>query len=173
MAEINAQSSGSRSTGKIRSRKASTRIDMTPMVDLAFLLLTFFMLATTFNKSLVMELVMPEKVDSTQTPPLIQPEDVLNLVLGGNNQVFWYQGEDASQGQLTSYSTSGIRQVLLDNREKKKLWVFIKPSDASNYQNVVNVLDEMSITAIQRYSVADLTAADRALVKLDAQTLTN
>jgi len=168
MAEINAQSDGSRSAGKIRSRKASTRIDMTPMVDLAFLLLTFFMLATTFNKSLVMELLMPEKADSAQTLPPIEAENVLNLVLGSNNQVFWYQGEDASQGQLTSYSTNGIRQVLLEHREKKKLWVFIKPSQASNYQNVVNVLDEMSITAIQRYSLADLTAADRALVKLDS-----
>jgi biopolymer transport protein ExbD len=173
MAEINAQSGGSRSAGKIRSRKASTRIDMTPMVDLAFLLLTFFMLATTFNQSLVMELVMPEKADSTQTLPPIEAENVLNLVLGRNNQVFWYQGEDASQGQLTSYSTNGIRQVLLEHREKKKLWVFIKPSQASNYQNVVNVLDEMSITAIQRYSLADLTAADCALVKLDSQTFTN
>lgn len=170
MAEINAQSGGSRSTGNIRSRKASTRIDMTPMVDLAFLLLTFFMLTTTFNQSMVMELVIPEKADSTQTLPLVKPEEVLNLVLGSNNQVFWYQGEDASRGQLTSYSTSGIRQVLLENREKKKLWVFIKPSDAANYQNV---LDEMSITAIQRYSVAELTAADRALVKLDPQTFTN
>ena len=168
MSEINSNSGGSRSPGKVRSRKASTRIDMTPMVDLAFLLLTFFMLATTFNKPLTMELVMPEKVDSTATPPPAKPENVLNLVLGSKNQVFWYHGENASQGRLTSYSTSGIRKVLLENRQKQKLWVFIKPSNASKYQNVVNVLDEMSITGINRYSLAELTADDRALVKVDS-----
>jgi biopolymer transport protein ExbD len=173
MSEINSNSGGTRSPGKIRSRKASTRIDMTPMVDLAFLLLTFFMLATTFNKPIVMELVMPEKDNSPGKPPLIKPEDVLNLVLGSNNQVYWYHGEDASQGKLTSYSISGIRKLLLENREKKRLWVFIKPSEASKYENVVNVLDEMSIADIHHYSLAELTAEDRALVKLDFQTLTN
>jgi biopolymer transport protein ExbD len=167
MAEINSNKDSSRSSGKVRSKKASTRIDMTPMVDLAFLLLTFFMLATTFSKPIAMPLVMPE---DTGTPQELNQKNVLNLVLGAKNQLFWYLGEDASQGRLINYSSSGLRKVLLENREKKHLWVFIKPDDASQYQNVVDVLDEMSISNIQRYSLADMTTADRELVKGSALT---
>ena len=59
MAEIS-QGSGKKD-GKVRSKKTSTRIDMTPMVDLAFLLLTFFVMTTTLNKPQTMEITMPEK----------------------------------------------------------------------------------------------------------------
>ena len=65
MAEIS-QSSGSSSRVRIRSKKLSTHIDMTPMVDLAFLLLTFFILTTTLNKLKVMEIGMPEKTKETK-----------------------------------------------------------------------------------------------------------
>jgi biopolymer transport protein ExbD len=171
MAEINSNKDSSRSPNKVRSKKASTRIDMTPMVDLAFLLLTFFMLATTFSKPIAMPLVMPEIPDPTDPQNPVKSENALNLVLGANNQVFWYVGEEASEGQLTNYSSSGLRKMLLENRKKKHLWVFIKPDDASQYQNLVHVLDEMSISNIQRYSLADMTTADRELVK--GLTLTN
>jgi biopolymer transport protein ExbD len=69
MGEINAQGGGDKK-GKVRSKKASTKIDMTPMVDLAFLLLTFFMLATTFSKPQTMEITMPEKPKKKNNNPL-------------------------------------------------------------------------------------------------------
>ena len=161
MSEINTTQGSSGRSGKVRSKKSSTRIDMTPMVDLAFLLLTFFMLATTLFEPPAMPLEMPR--DSGQTTPINQ-RNVLNLVLGNGNRVFWYSGTDASQAKLADYSPKGIRQVLLANRDNRKLWVFIKPSDASTYQNLVDALDEMAIAHVQRYSLAGLTPADRGFV---------
>jgi biopolymer transport protein ExbD len=136
-------------------------LDMTPMVDLAFLLLTFFILATTLSKPLTMPLVMPEK--SKEPGGLINPGNLMNLVLGGKNQLFWYIGVDASKAVSTTYSPNGIRKLLLAKQNNRKLWVFIKPTDASTYQNLVDALDEMAITGIRHYSVADASVDDQAL----------
>ena len=90
MAEVS-QDSGKKD-GKVRSKKTSTRIDMTPMVDLAFLLLTFFVMTTTLNKPQTMEITMPEKPKEQDKPPVVNEKRVLTLVLGGNNKVYWYLG---------------------------------------------------------------------------------
>src|SRR4051812_6193474 len=141
MAEINTNSSRASTHGKVRVKKIATRLDMTPMVDLAFLLLTFFILATTLSKPLAMPLVMPEKVKDSTIIPQINPKNLLNLVLGANNQLFWYIGEDASKAVSTNYSSNGMRRLLREKRNNKKLWVFIKPTDASTYRNLVDALD--------------------------------
>ena len=80
MAEIS-QGSGKKD-GKVRSKKTSTRIDMTPMVDLAFLLLTFFVMTTTLNKPQTMEITMPEKPKIEDKQPMVNEKRVLTLVLG-------------------------------------------------------------------------------------------
>src|SRR2546422_8552426 len=89
MAEINPQLG--QKSAKVRSKKSSTRIDMTPMVDLAFLSLTFFILTTTLNKLNVMEIAVPERSPDANPPP-INAKHVLTLVLDGNNKVYWRQG---------------------------------------------------------------------------------
>ncbi|HTA82166.1 MAG TPA: biopolymer transporter ExbD [Bacteroidia bacterium] len=99
---------------KKRAKKLSTKLDMTPMVDLGFLLLTFFMLTTTFNKPKVIGLTPPVKdtshvkVDTTS----------LTVILSGNNKVYYYQGllaesSDKNNISLTDFSAKGIRQVIL------------------------------------------------------------
>jgi biopolymer transport protein ExbD len=121
MAEISQTSEGS-SNGKIRTKKRSTKIDMTPMVDLAFLLLTFFILTTTFNDPYVIPLPMP---DGPQTP--MNDKNILNVVLAENNKVYWWDGLDG-EVQSTDYSTKGIREVLQSHTTKNsKLMVLIKP----------------------------------------------
>lgn len=147
----------------------SLRLDMTPMVDLAFLLLTFFMLTTTFSKPLAMELQMPEQSDPTKSEPLLNYQNVLTLVLGAHNQVFWYKGDNASLAKSTNYAANGIRKLLLTHRNNPRLWVFIKPDDRANYQNIVDALDEMAIAGIARYSIADMTSSDRTSVQLVSQ----
>jgi biopolymer transport protein ExbD len=99
---------------KLRAKKASTHIDMTPMVDLAFLLLTFFMLTTTFSKPKTMEINMPVK------DPNIPPSKINNAVtvlLTDKNRIYWYYGEfkpDSTKLQLSDFSPVGLHKILLD-----------------------------------------------------------
>lgn len=167
MAEINTGGGGGhKKGGKVRSKKQSTKIDMTPMVDLAFLLLTFFMLATTFNKPKTMELVLPEKPKPEDAPPKVNEKNVLTLLLAKDNKVVWYIGVTDPQPTVTGFSKNGIRKVLLEKQAEigKKFVVLIKPSDGSTYRNVVDILDEMAITNIRSYALVDIDPADKDLL---------
>lgn len=164
MAEIS-QDSGKKD-GKVRSKKTSTRIDMTPMVDLAFLLLTFFVMTTTLNKPQTMEITMPEKPKEEDKQPLVNEKRVLTLVLGGNNKIYWYLGITDPKVELSDFSNDGIRKVLLQqNAQIREMVVLIKPSDESKYKNVVDILDEMNISNIARYALVDITPVDKELIK--------
>jgi biopolymer transport protein ExbD len=164
MAEIS-QGSGKKD-GKVRSKKTSTRIDMTPMVDLAFLLLTFFVMTTTLNKPQTMEITMPEKPKAEDTQPLVNEKRVLTLVLGEQDKIYWYLGITDPKVELSNFSNDGIRKVLLQqNAQIKEMVVLIKPSDESKYKNVVDILDEMNISNIARFALVDITPVDKELIK--------
>lgn len=138
---------------------------MTPMVDLAFLLLTFFVLTTTLNKGMVMDLHMPEKLTQTPPPP-IEAKEALTLVLGNNDQIFWYTGVPNGETQVTNYSSIGIRKILNEKKASiKGLVVLIKPSQQSQYKNVVDLLDEILIADIKRYAIVDIEPQDLALLE--------
>lgn len=138
---------------------------MTPMVDLAFLLLTFFVLTTTLNKGMVLDLHMPEKLDKTPPPP-IEAKKALTLILGSNDQIFWYMGVLNGETQVTNYSSIGIRKILNEKKASiKGLVVLIKPSQQSQYKNVVDLLDEILIANIKRYAIVDIEPQDVALLK--------
>lgn len=139
---------------------------MTPMVDLAFLLLTFFMLTTTFNKPQTMEIIMPEKPATEDQPPLVNEKKVITLVLGEKDKIYWYQGITDPRVEQTTFSKDGVRKILLEhNASIKDMLVLIKPTDQSRYKNVVDILDEMSISDIKRYALVDVTPADLDLIK--------
>ncbi len=104
--------------GKKRPKKHSTAIDMTPMVDLMCLLITFFMLTTAFSKPKVMDIILPDKIKKNEKvePPKIADSRTLNVILGPNDIVYWYPGkpDPAVTLQATNFSATGIREVLLD-----------------------------------------------------------
>ncbi|MBO9731822.1 MAG: biopolymer transporter ExbD [Chitinophaga sp.] len=167
MAEINtSEKGGGRGT---RSSKKSTRVDMTPMVDLGFLLITFFMLTTTMAQPKTMDLVMPK-----DGPPMPLPDKkALTIVLGPDNKIAWYEGigtDPAMPPQIhyTSYANhAGIRDVIIDKKntvqqafQKNELMVLIKADRHSNYKNVVDIMDEMLINQVDRYAVVDITPAE-------------
>lgn len=104
--------------GKVRAKKQSTHIDMTPMVDLAFLLLTFFMLTTTFGKPKTMEINMPVKDPTNQVKNEVN--NALTFLLSGDDKVYWYYGELKPETKLTltDYSPQGIRKLLLDRNKQ-------------------------------------------------------
>jgi biopolymer transport protein ExbD len=168
MAEISQGGGGGhKKGGKVRVKKQSTKIDMTPMVDLAFLLLTFFILTTTFNKPKTMEVNMPDKVDDETQQTKINEKDILNLVLAENDKIFWWIGLEPPVN-TTNYSKDGVRKVLLEQtRANPKMMVLIKPKDESRYENMVNILDEMDITDIKRYAIVEYSNDDKAIITGD------
>lgn len=165
MAQIQGGGGGGHKKGKkIRSKKQSTKTDMTPMVDLAFLLLTFFLLTTTFNKPKTMEVNMPDKVDDETQQTKINERDILNLVLAEDNKIYWWVGLEPPVSE-TNYSKTGVRQIVLQHTQANpKMMVLIKPKDESRYENIVNILDEMDITDTKRYAIVDYTTDDTAII---------
>ena len=157
---------------KPRARKHNFRLDMTPMVDLAFLLLTFFMLTTTFAKPNVMQLTMPVKPELDEENP-VRESHALTIILGQAHKVYYYFGlarpSDPSVPVPTLHTTNfgpkGIRQVLpARSRQQPAPIVLIKAGPRAKYQDMVDALDEMNITGQKKYALTDLTAADRQLL---------
>lgn len=167
MAELGGGGGGSKKKGgKVRVKKSSTRIDMTPMVDLAFLLLTFFVMTTTLNKPQAMQINMPDKPKEGDEQPEVNEKNVLTLVLGENDKVYWYIGITNPEVKVTDFSASGIRKVLLEKKvEIPKLIVLIKSLDEARYKNMVDIMDEMNISSVQRFALVEITDVDKDLVK--------
>jgi biopolymer transport protein ExbD len=118
MAEVDTGGGGDHGKhGKKRAKRSSTKIDMTPMVDLAFLLLTFFMLTTTFSKPNAMEINMPLK-DPTVEPPKIAESTVMTVILSENNKIYYYYGITDPKVEQTNFGPDGIRKVLLKRNKK-------------------------------------------------------
>jgi biopolymer transport protein ExbD len=166
MAEIESGGGG----GKKGRKKMSTKVDMTPMVDLAFLLITFFMLTTTLNKQQVMQLNTPPKIDPNEkiTPPEVDESRGLTIILGEENKVFYYfkKGEETQFHETDYNPEEGIRKVLMDKKQQiKDPVVIIKPMKTSTYKNVVDMLDEIAITKIEYYTLTNIEPGDLALVE--------
>lgn len=167
MAELEQKETGKKGKKKKGRKKMSTRIDLTPMVDLGFLLVTFFMLTTTFSKPQTMEINLPvkpkEQVPEEQENAL-KASKALNILIGGENKIYWYRGlphEAIEPTTETNFSADGIRKVLLEkNRSIQDMVVLIKPTNEANYKNVVDILDEMNICNIKRYALVDITTDD-------------
>ncbi|MBO6186121.1 MAG: biopolymer transporter ExbD [Chryseobacterium sp.] len=173
MAQVQVQDKSAKG-GKVRSKKNNPAVDMTPMVDLNFLLLMFFMFTSTFSKPNVMDLGLPAKPDPTKPQPPPNEIDLSNsitLLLGKDNRVFWHQQDQAGLNDQTMTETSfdreGIREIIKQAKaraKKKDLFtVIIKPTDDAVYKNFVDILDEMAITKSERYGVTDLKPYEKAV----------
>jgi biopolymer transport protein ExbD len=167
MAELNTAEGGSKKKhgGKVRAKKISTKVDLTPMVDLAFLLITFFMLTTTLNKPNAMELNMPKKVDDPAKKALVNEELLLNLVLDKDDAVWWYEGSTVSDLKKIAFTNGkgGVRDIIYWKQDKLErsygnkdtMICIIKTTDEAKYKNMVDALDEMDITNVKRYALQD------------------
>lgn len=171
-------------SGKVRAKKQSTKVDMTPLADLGFLLITFFMFTTTFSKPNVMGLNMPPKQENPppdQKDPEIDLTNSISIVIGGDNKLYWHQQDKtkltADQLHETSYSKEGIRNDILAAKQRAKtpdnFTVIIKPTDESTYENLVNVLDEMEITESSRYGIVDIAPSEIAVYEEKSGTSSN
>jgi biopolymer transport protein ExbD len=179
MAEVSSEGGGGKpKSGKPKQKKSSTKIDMTPMVDLAFLLLTFFMLTTSFSKPKTMPVIMPEK--PKEKPKEINQFDVMHLILAPDDKLFYYIGIDNPEVRVAHYdptSKRSIRKVLVTEQNKNfreraggdssqfRFTVLIKPMEGSRYKNLVDMFDEMNISHIRSYALVDIAPSEIDLVK--------
>jgi biopolymer transport protein ExbD len=198
--------------GKKKAKKHAPHIDMTPMVDLMCLLITFFMLTTAFSKAKIMEINLPEKLkDKNVEPPKISASRTLNIVLGPEGKLYYYPGtvkpEDYNSLpplQPTDYSANGIRTLLLERNRAlfKKIDDFknqvltgkiVMPADSvqksisklktdddtgpivlikaykkATYGNFVDILDEMNICGIARYTFVEIAWYEEKMVETAA-----
>ena len=177
MAEIQPKGDSGGKGGKKRAKKMSTKIDMTPMVDLAFLLLTFFMLTTTFAKPNVMQLTMPVKKTDDVEDTKIKASQAMTIMLGKDNKAYYYFGLNTPNDKtvqkpelkVTNFSASGIRQVLLERqRRQPEPIILIKPTEDAKYKNMVDILDEMNITNQKKYALVKVPKEDLDLIKESA-----
>ncbi len=165
MAELNT----SEKSGSGRSKRMNLKVDLTAMVDLAFLLITFFMLTTTLAKPNMMNIAMPVGDDTGGA----KKSQTLTLCIGSGNQLFWYTGtnEKPEKFAKTNFNKSGIRDLLIARSKEvlentgHNLMVLIKPSDRSQYKDLVNVIDELNITQVPSYAIVDISKEDVSRLK--------
>ena len=177
MAELDTSGWGKKGGGKVRSKKASTRVDLTAMVDLAFLLITFFILTTTLQKPKAMDLVMPDKDEKTNNQLPVPESRTMTILLGANNKLEWYIGmpsKPVTSPVVEGYGKNGIRKALVEKAQEikaasggKEMIVLIKPSDKSTYANMVSIMDELNIVNNQSRAIVDITPIEIELLKRD------
>ena len=164
MAEMNnPKNLSSKSKSAFRRKVLSTRVDLTPMVDLGFLLITFFIFTTTMSQANAMKLIIPDERGEHMN---IKQTGALTLMPANNGKVYFYEGQlDPSKFQLTNLKD--IRQLIMDKKlrtKNKDFFVVIKPADSSNYGDLVKILDEMKINQVKRYAIAKIEKEELTLI---------
>jgi biopolymer transport protein ExbD len=175
MAELNQDSGGGKKGGKVRSKKQGGRVDLTAMVDLAFLLITFFMLTTSLNKPNAMDVTVPDKNEENLEDRLEVADDrTTTILLAGNNKIVWYSGlfDNPIEGPETvDYGAEGIRKVLMrklvevPQRTGEDLILVVRPSDDATHKNLVDILDELKIVDAQKYSLGTILEIENAFLR--------
>src|ERR1700761_7629225 len=165
MAEMDTSGGGGhkKGPGVKKGKKLSTRVDLTPMVDLGFLLITFFIFTTTMARPRALQVIKPK--DSPDLTP-VRKSAVITLLPGGKDQVYYYEGDDPTKMQVTSFE--GIRNIVLDKKhgtDTAWLEVILKPTPDATYKNTVDILDEMTIDDIHHYALVEATPYEYSIIR--------
>jgi biopolymer transport protein ExbD len=178
--------------GVKKAKKLSTRVDMTPMVDLGFLLITFFIFTATMNEPSTMDLNMPKDTDKEDEQTKTKQSGALTVMLGKNDVIYFYEGELAPDGSNFQQTTfKGIRDEIIKKKQavmaayrtdpaceekarkegkrvsdckQQDFFVIIKPDAESTYKNAVDILDEMTINDVKRYALMKISDTERQLI---------
>ena len=181
MAELNTGGGEGKKGGKVRSKKGNSKVDLTAMVDQAFLLITFFMLTTSLSKPKSMSLGLPDKDEEVKTEVKVDENRTMTILIGGDNKLKWYMGLFATPiagPKDITYGKDGLRKELLARKKqvldystglgkpKNGIIVIIKPSKKSNYKNLVDILDEMAISGVETYAIVnDFSPEEKKLLE--------
>jgi biopolymer transport protein ExbD len=157
---------------RVRSKKLSSRVDLTAMVSVSFLLIIFFMLVGELSKAKVMDLSMPDRhcdFDCVMNCGT-NPQRIITVLLDDNNRIITYSGllfSPLEDPKKVSYGNNGIRKILLEKSNTIRKYsaaigkskygpiVIIKPSKKCNFKNLVDILDEMAIAKIDTYAIVN------------------
>ena len=177
MAEMDTSSGGShkKGPGVKKAKKLSTRVDLTPMVDLGFLLITFFVFTTTMSQSTAMN--MNEPKDDPDQQLKVKNSGAMTILLGKNDQVYYYYGQleaDKVSEQFKSTNFKDIRELILAKKKATNiddLMYIIKSDKESTFKNAIDILDEMTISAVPpgHYAEVDMTDTEQQLIKQTEQ----
>lgn len=172
MAEIDTSGGGhKKGPGVKKSKKLSTRVDLTPMVDLGFLLITFFVFTTTMSQATAMN--MNEPKDDPDQQLKVKNSGAMTILLGKGNQVYYYFGQleaDKISEEFKSTNFKDVRQLIVDKKKSTPiddLMYIIKSDSTSTFANSIDILDEMSIAAVPpgHYAEVDITPTERMLIQ--------
>jgi biopolymer transport protein ExbD len=161
MAGVGGEAPQPRSHGKKKRRKSKRlgiRIDMTPLVDVAFLLLTFFMLTTSMSRPQTMEINLPP---DENVKVEIAESNLMTLRVNDKGNVFWNLGLDEPQPIEFSKLRGFIRERLQTN---PRLVTLVKIDPKARYEVMVDIMDELNQAGMQRFSIARMTEQDQALL---------
>ena len=143
-------------------RRLGIRMDMTPMVDVAFLLLTFFMLTTTMSRPQTMEINLPPKQDGKDVKVEVAQSNLLTLRIKENGSIYWNIGVD----QPKKVEPNEFRKLMVQNSQANpKLVTLIKIDRKGKYSMMVNIMDELNLANVTRFSIAPMEDADKKLLE--------
>ena len=182
MAELDTSGGGhKKGPGVKKGKKLSTRVDLTPMVDLGFLLITFFIFTTTMSQPTALKLLLPDDKVKPDEQNKAKESGALTILMGADNHIYYYEGQlkpDASNFLSASYNgENSIREIIMKKKvqvrsiaqdpsdPEKDLVIVIKPSSKCNYKNVIDILDEMSINVVKKYALVDIFDIEEQLVQ--------
>jgi biopolymer transport protein ExbD len=181
--------------GVKKAKKLSTRVDMTPMVDLGFLLITFFIFTTTMSSPTTLDLNMPKDIKDPKDQTEAKESGVLTIMLGKGDQVYYYEGKlavDASGNNFKQTTFKGIRDIIINKKKSvianykgdaeceakakadgkpanycqdKDFVVIIKPDKDATYKNTVDILDEMTINQVRTYAMVKILDQEYQLIQ--------
>jgi biopolymer transport protein ExbD len=176
MAELDTSGGGhKKGPGVKKGKKLSTRVDLTPMVDLGFLLITFFIFTTTMSQPTGLKLNLPKDTEEKDQNKL-KASGALTMLLAKNDNVFYYEGEllpDASNFKSAGFKE--VRDIIINKKKNTKeadFMVIIKADKESTYKNTVDMLDEMTINRVLRYALVDISPVEEQLIAATQGTAT-
>jgi biopolymer transport protein ExbD len=159
MAVVDLGAGGKKGRGKKRKakRRVSVRIDMTPMVDVVMLLITFFMLATVFNTPQTMEINIPPE----ETKVEVAESNLLTLRVNASGDIFWNMGME--KPKLIDFKS--LRPLLIESlKNNSKLITLVKVARETTYEKMVDIMDELNLASITRFSLAPFSQYDKEVI---------
>ena len=162
--------SAKKGPGVKKSPKKAVRVDMTPMVDLGFILITFFVFTSTMSTPTAMNLFLPKDTEKDNEQTKTKESGTLTILLGNDRNVYYYEGilNTTTGENFVPSNFQELRSVILKKKkttDADDFMVVIKPGPESTMGSVVDVLDEMTINVVKRYALVDITDPELNFVK--------